>query len=405
MRIAITGASGFLSQQILPYLRSKENDFVFVGRDKVRLKEIFGAEAKVANYDELDTAFKDVDAVLHFATMGPSKSGTYDEYEEANVELVKTVLSAAKKSTAKLLIFKTRLNVEDNKNSFYAITKLKAEAYLSKHAGSLAVVTLALPAIYGDDAYSGKLKVLYKLPKFFRNIAFSILSALKPTVNIDLVADVVNSALKERKSHYCSLTDRQMKNSFYAMIMRTIDLSFALAVFLLFWWLLLIVWIAIRLSSAGPGIFAQQRVGLRGKEFTCYKFRTMYQGTKIAGTHEIAKDNVTNVGRFIRKYKIDELPQAWNILCNEMSLVGPRPCLPIQTELIQARNNLGVLDIKCGLTGLAQVRGIDMSEPIVLSEVDAEYSRIRTLTLNFKLIIQTFLGKGLEDRVAKIMEK
>lgn len=400
MRIAITGASGFLTQQLLPYLQADQNEFVYIGRDKEHLAKLFGSKAIVANYDELDTAFEGVAAVLHFAAMIPTKDAVYEAYEKANVELTKTVVQAAKSSGVKLLIFSSRLNVEDNRNSFYGISKLEAEKYLSQHAGAMPIVTLALPAIYGNDAYSGKLKILYKLPKFLRGFFFYILSALKPTVNIELVADAVKDALQNPKTLYCSLTDRQMPNPFYAFIMRAIDLSFCFAVILLFWWLLIIVWIAIKFTSVGPGIFSQQRIGLGGEEFTCYKFRTMYKDTKIAGTHELGKASVTKIGKTIRKFKIDELPQIWNILRNEMSLVGPRPCLPIQKELIEARKKQGVLDIKCGLTGLAQVRGIDMSIPNVLAEVDAEYSKIRTITLNIKLILQTFLGSGLEDRVS-----
>src|SRR5690606_10003296 len=111
------------------------------------------------------------------------------------------------------------------------------------------------------------------------------------------------------------------------------DRSFALAVLFLLWWFLALIWLLVRLQSPGPGLFAQKRVGRNGVQFTCYKFRTMKLGTLQAATHEVSVGNVTKLGRLLRKTKLDELPQVWNILRNEMSLVGPRPCLPAQEML------------------------------------------------------------------------
>ncbi len=115
--------------------------------------------------------------------------------------------------------------------------------------------------------------------------------------------------------------------------------------------------VAIRLESAGPALFRQQRVGRDGKTFTCYKFRTMRSGTVQAASHEVSASAVTRLGAVLRKLKIDELPQAINILRNEMSLIGPRPCLPAQTALIAERTRRGVLALKPGITGYAQVQG------------------------------------------------
>ena len=174
---------------------------------------------------------------------------------------------------------------------------------------------------------------------------------------------------------------------------------FCIAVIVFAGWILAIVWILVRLGSPGPGIFAQERVGKHGKTFVCYKFRTMKTGTRQAGTHELSADAITGVGAFLRKTKIDELPQVLNILRGELSLVGPRPGLPVQTRLTEARAAQGVFNVLPGITGLAQIQGIDMSDPERLAEVDARYIAQRGLLLDIKIIIATFLGRGQGDKV------
>lgn len=161
----------------------------------------------------------------------------------------------------------------------------------------------------------------------------------------------------------------------------------------------LICMLLVRFSSRGPMIFAQTRVGRYEKPFTCYKLRTMYADTRVAPSHETAASAVTPIGMWLRRLKLDELPQLWNILCGEMSFVGPRPCLPSQTELIAARRALGLYAIRPGITGIAQVAGIDMSEPQRLAKVDADYLKDMSLGADLKLIIATALGAGQGDRV------
>ena len=164
--------------------------------------------------------------------------------------------------------------------------------------------------------------------------------------------------------------------------------------------ILLIVIIAIRLESPGPAIFRQVRVGKNGRPFTCYKLRTMYSGTATLPTHEVQASSVTALGERLRRFKIDELPQLWNVLIGDMSLVGPRPCLPSQVDLVEARRRLGVLDVRPGITGLAQVNGVDMSDANRLAEIDAQYVRTQSLIGDFRLILATLRGQGVGvDRI------
>jgi O-antigen biosynthesis protein WbqP len=176
---------------------------------------------------------------------------------------------------------------------------------------------------------------------------------------------------------------------------RALDIS-ACALFLaLFWPVLLIIVAAIRLHSPGRAIFAQVRVGKNGRAFTCYKLRTMYSGTANLPTHQVEASAVTPIGELLRRFKIDELPQLWNVLLGDMSLVGPRPCLPSQIELVDARERLGVFTVRPGITGLAQISGVDMSDPQRLAEIDARYVRTQTVPGDLKLIWATLRGQGV----------
>lgn len=157
----------------------------------------------------------------------------------------------------------------------------------------------------------------------------------------------------------------------------------------------------IRRGSSGPGVFRQIRVGRDGLPFICLKLRTMFVDTREAPSHETGASAVTPVGKVLRHYKLDELPQIWNVLIGDMSFVGPRPCLPSQIELIAARRANGTLSLRPGITGVAQVQGIDMSDPVALALEDSKYLGRISLGYDLKLIIATVLGSGKGDRVSQ----
>jgi O-antigen biosynthesis protein WbqP len=160
--------------------------------------------------------------------------------------------------------------------------------------------------------------------------------------------------------------------------------------------------VAVRATSPGPGVFTQMRVGRHGVPFACHKLRTMAAGTAAVPTHEAAASSITSLGRVMRGTKLDELPQLLNVLRGEMSFVGPRPCLPSQTELIELRRAAGVLEVRPGITGLAQIQGIDMSDPPKLAEVDAAYVRSASFFGDLHILFATVFGaKGQGDRVVR----
>lgn len=175
------------------------------------------------------------------------------------------------------------------------------------------------------------------------------------------------------------------------MTLAAIGLLLALPLILL---LLVIGWL-----DTGSPLFIQRRVGRHQRIFTLIKFRTMKVETQSVASHLANPADITPVGLFLRRTKLDELPQLWNVLKGDMSLVGPRPCLLSQTELIKERAKRGVFDVRPGITGLAQTQGIDMSTPVLLAETDAQMLRTLDIKSYFKYIFQTLAGSGRGDRI------
>ncbi|PTB99356.1 lipid carrier--UDP-N-acetylgalactosaminyltransferase [Marinobacter sp. Z-F4-2] len=162
---------------------------------------------------------------------------------------------------------------------------------------------------------------------------------------------------------------------------------------------LFLILFVIGLIDTGSPIFRQERVGRNRKPFTLVKFRTMRAGTDWVASHLASSNAITPFGHFLRRTKLDELPQLWNVLKGEMSLVGPRPCLFNQEELIAEREQRGVLVARPGITGLAQVNDIDMSTPKLLAETDQKMLENLTVGAYLKYIFMTVTGKGAGDRV------
>lgn len=182
------------------------------------------------------------------------------------------------------------------------------------------------------------------------------------------------------------------------MILRALDVVLASIGLIVASPLLLVLFIA-GLFDTGAPLFVQERVGRHRRRFRLVKFRTMRPGTPSVGTHLADAAAVTRWGAFLRRTKLDELPQLWNVLKGEMSLVGPRPCLPNQTELIAERERRGVFAVRPGITGLAQIQGIDMSDPERLAKVDAQMVQRLGLGLYLHCLFMTLMGRGGGDRI------
>ncbi|PCE67647.1 sugar transferase [Salinivibrio sp. YCSC6] len=182
-------------------------------------------------------------------------------------------------------------------------------------------------------------------------------------------------------------------------MIRLLDVIFAFAGLLFLWPVIMVIAILGYFDTGAP-IFKQIRVGRNQQPFTLVKFRTMPIHTRSMATHLVSSTDVTPLGRFLRRTKLDELPQLINVLRGDMSLVGPRPCLFNQTELIEAREKNGIFDVRPGITGLAQINGIDMSDPQKLAQWDKKMLTTLSLKHYFFYIISTAFGKGTGDRTS-----
>lgn len=162
---------------------------------------------------------------------------------------------------------------------------------------------------------------------------------------------------------------------------------------------IIILLLIIGYFDTGSPIFEQERVGLNKQPFYLLKFRSMHVNTKSVSTHLVHASSITKWGSFLRKSKLDELPQLFNVLKGDMSFVGPRPNLFNQEELLKERDKREVYAVRPGITGLAQIQKIDMSTPKLLAETDSKMIGNWNLIHYFKYIFLTLFGKGFGDRI------
>lgn len=190
----------------------------------------------------------------------------------------------------------------------------------------------------------------------------------------------------------------------YTPIKRIIDIVLSGVGIIVLSPLLLVLCIAIKLDSPGPILFKQKRVGIHKKHFMIYKFRTMRTDTpKHMPTHMLSNPEqyITRTGKFLRKTSLDELPQIFNIFKGDMSIVGPRPALWNQYDLIAERDKYGANDVLPGLTGWAQINGRDELEIPVKAKLDGEYIAKYGFSMDLRCFFGTFLSVLRQDGVVE----
>jgi len=177
-------------------------------------------------------------------------------------------------------------------------------------------------------------------------------------------------------------------------VIRFLDIIFSLLGLIVCAPLILFLILIGYFDSSSP-IFLQERLGKNEKKFCLFKIRSMKVGSPATSSHLIDKDNITKFGSFIRYWKLDELLQLWNVIKGDMSLVGPRPCLPSQFLVIQERREKKVFRVRPGISGLSQLRNIDMSMPKQLALTDAELIDKMSLRLYLSILISTLFRKSI----------
>ncbi len=190
----------------------------------------------------------------------------------------------------------------------------------------------------------------------------------------------------------------------YRFIKRALDIIISLIGIVVLSPVMLAVTLAVVLTSKGPALFRQVRAGKGKSVFLMYKFRSMRTDTPTdVPTHELHNPDrfITPVGRFIRKTSLDELPQLFNIIAGDMSIIGPRPALPTQTDLLDERDKYGANDIRPGLTGWAQVNGRDELPIVTKAAYDGEYCRKMSFLFDLKCFFLTIIKVLRRDGVVE----
>ena len=397
-KILVTGASGYIGVPLIDLLSKSNYDVSVVGRNKQKLKQLF-PRINSFSYEELFPKKVGFDYVIHLAVANNDKKISQVDFYNTNVNLLSNLLSFSKNSKVTKFFNLTSLHVFTKKDNAYVKTKKEALKLIELEQ-AFSICNIFIPAVYGGDL-KGKQKILSILPKGIRAIAMNILSSMVPVVERQqLCNQIVELVGKSKTEKNMFFYDDKNRNFIFKAIKVGVDMSFALTVIIIFFWLLISISLLVKLTSRGPILFTQDRVGERGRIFKMFKFRTMKIGTKNVGTHRLDEKSVTSFGKILRITKLDELPQVINILFGQMSLIGPRPGMPTQKSLYRERKKRGVYTVKPGISGYSQLNNIDMSAPVKIAEWDQRYIAMRSIIFEFKLLLYTFTA-GFGDKVKK----
>jgi lipopolysaccharide/colanic/teichoic acid biosynthesis glycosyltransferase len=398
-KIIVTGASSLVGTKLIEALEKLNLELILIERDEKRIKKIF-SKHKTLNYNQLDLYKGKINAIIHLALMNNNIVGSNEDFQKANVELFKKILLFSKKNNVFKVINLTSFNIFYDKEDPYSVSE-HDQFFGGNYNDSITLTNIICPFVYSVP-YKGKLSFLNKLPTIIRVPLWDILSAFKPLVNLEsVIREIILQLESNNKPKDILLADNKDNNFSYLVFKKLTNLAFAFSVLIVFLLPMIFIWLFIVLTDKAPGIFKQTRLGKNESHYKLFKFRTMKLKTPNVETHKVSASDITKIGSVLRSTKFDELLQIFNILAGDMDLIGPRPCLPKQIELINFRREKGIYQISPGITGYAQVNQIDMSSPKILAEWDSRYLKMRSVFLDLLILKQTFLGKGRGDKISK----
>lgn len=392
-RILLIGGSGFIGNQLAPLLRDRGHHVKVASRNADISRGIIGR-------DGWASAIATADIIVFLSVINNNVDEELEAVRVVNVELPFEILSLiAGRSGQKLILFGSDHADSTFASDSYELSKLELAQRLRAQPGA-AVTMLILSPVHGKK-FVRKLAFIDRLPGILRSFAVLVIGALRPLSHVDRIADAIEavSISPNDEPNFISVVDDQDRNFIYRSAIRLFDIGFAIGVIIFFGWLMAILAIAVAVTTTGPVLHKQHRVGRNGAIFICYKFRTMRNNTPQIATHQMSANSITAIGKRLRDWKLDELPQVFNIIANQMSLVGPRPCLPSQHELVAARKRLGVLVLKPGITGWSQIQGIDMRNPERLAQSDASFLNQRSILFYLQIVLLTLLRRRQGDRI------
>ena len=251
----------------------------------------------IRNEDIIQSVAEEIDAVVHLAAINNNVKATESPFQEVNIGLLKKVLEFCKKNNVENIINLSSYHVYNDENILYSQSKRDA-LDLTRSYNFPKIKNIILPFIYSIP-FNGKFSFLNKIPSLIRLPIFSLISALKPVINVDDILSEILANLNQKSIFQdILLAESKDNNISYLLFRKMIDLGFSISVFIVFLIPMILIWFSIVLTSKGPGFLSQTRVGLKEQHFQLYKFRTMKLGTKNMGTHLATASDITKIGSF-----------------------------------------------------------------------------------------------------------